>query len=470
MDQFESPATFTPRLNFATADSELAGISLDWGDSFDLQNHLLIALKLTDFFVALLLIDTDWKIVALLRIPIVLKKHHANDSVGAIGSAKLRILRQDETSFEGILYVEQGWHRDYLPDPPRPGDGGTSLSSYNTSWYRLKGLGLSENPILQCELEKTEIERSDVHFCVGGDKGYWLSRTIRLPPPGPRTPDMHSDGSLLDIAVAGANGLPLEWRCVSELDWAYHQSSPSRDRNRILINTTRPYDRDHAISLISFDGKLHLALLRFADGKMLSPIKIPLSSGWRERLAWHHSLSSGTLWFFLSNEKRSAAKRDSCLWRVDYGSRLFTAKRASDALQVTRLSEDRVMTEKAILDYGNIAFAMWENGVNVTKPNAMRCSIFRRDGDTESKPSVPAWTSQSADGFLRSLPIKDWGERPWMGKQVVIPETRQFPRKAFKFGTRLGVAVLCWYFNPYRTELTIGEIELSPGDAPGRFS
>jgi hypothetical protein len=152
----------------------------------------------------------------------------------------------------------------------------------------------------------------------------------------------------------------------------------------------------------------------------------------------------------------------------------LTAKRPSDAIKVTRPSEDRVMTEKAVLDYDDCALAMWQDGMNVKKPNSVRCIVQRRinNSDTQSGKNVlPDWTAQPADGFLNSLPPKGIREARWMGEPATLPETPQFPFTAFKFGERLGAAVLCWYAGPVRSELMIGEILCGEaGGDLGRFA
>ncbi|MGP0061291.1 MAG: hypothetical protein ACLPID_18625 [Beijerinckiaceae bacterium] len=453
---------FMPRLNFATADSELAGISLDWGDCAQCREYLLIALQLSGFRVTLVLIDANWKIVALLQIPIVLKKCHPDDKVGALRSAKFGVLKENRDSVSGLLCVEQAWHRKYSPDPPRPGVGGTILSSWNTNWYRFECRFRVAPPVLSCECERTESERFGLTLCSGGENDYWLSSTIILPPPCFAQSSDIDCGNLLEIAEADANGLPVEWRQVRKLDWARDQSAPSRDRNRIWINGTQSYDRDNAVCLVTIDGKLHLVPLRLADGEALTPRRFALPSGWRSRLAWSPSPSGGgAIWFYVSNEKLSATRRDRSLWRIDYGPSLLTAKRASDAIRVTRLSEDRVMTRTAILDYGDMALVMWEDGMNITRPNILRCFVYRRADKLGDNSAIPIWTCEAADDFLTSLPIKEGGESHWMGKPVLTPDTRKFPRNAFKFGKRFGAAVLAWHLNPYRTELTIGEIKFA---------
>jgi hypothetical protein len=35
-------------------------------------------------------------------------------------------------------------------------------------------------------------------------------------------------------------------------------------------------------------------------------------------------------------------------------------------------AEDRVMTEKAVLDYDDFAVAMWRDGMNIKRPNSLR--------------------------------------------------------------------------------------------------
>jgi hypothetical protein len=451
---FASP-TFILRLNFATADCELRDI-LDWGDGVQCGDHLLIALKLSHLRVALALIDSDWKVSAVLRIPILLKKVHPGDSLGAVRSARLRVLKKDGDSWSGLLCVEQAWHRVYPLDLEEPKGHRTGLASSNLSWYRFKINFFAGIPVFQYALERTEFERGDIPFRHGAERDYWFSSKTVLPPPGPSP--AHSSHSLLEIAEAEATGLPGGWRPVGGLDWTDRQGIPSDYRKRASMRGVRPYDHAHALCLISCNGTFHLVPVRLSDGTALAPQKVPLRSGWSRRLAWSTSSNGGgTIWLFVSNEKSSAAKRDRCLWRIDYSANLLAARRASDAIRVTRLSEDRVMTETAVLDYDDVVISLWKNGLNITKPNTMRCCIYRRGDGTNGKSDVPTWTCEAADEFLDSLPITNGRDVTWMGKSLRTPESRKFPDQVFRFGNRFGAAFLHHPYNSYRTELVIGE-------------
>ena len=451
---------FVPRLELATTDFELATtdfarIFLDWGDCAQVRDHLLIALRLSGLGVMLVLIDANWKIVTRQQVPLASKNCDPVNVVGTSSRAKFRILKDDGDTVTGLLWVEQPLFRRYLSDSPESGDGRTTLVSGITSWYSFKCTFFAGIPVLAFEHSGTEPERLAVTFCPGGQNGYWFSSAIRPPATRPGAPGLpEPSSSLLDIAEADAKGLPGEWRRANGLDRAYRESAPSHGPNRLSMNGVRPYDQSHAVSLISFDGKLHLVPIRLADGEALTPRRVSLRSGYQTRLGWTALAGSGTLWFYLNNEKLSAAKRDRSLWRIDYGSDLVTAKPGSDNVRVVRLSEDRVMTKTAVLDYGEAVFAMWEDGMNISTPNITRCFIYRREAGESDNSGVPVWTSEAADKLLESLPISEGGETYWMGKRVSTPDTRRLPSCGFKFGKRLGAG----FIDLYKRRLEIGEI------------
>ena len=444
---------FVPRLNFMTGPSPLAGDYVAWGDCVECMGHILIALKIADFNIALVLVDADWQIAALVKIPLDLKKCHPVDAVGAIGQLRLRIVNGGERACEGLLCVEQAWHRRYLPDPPQAGHGGTDLRSANCSWYRFTCRLGAEGPSIAWDLVRTDQERAEIGFCAGGEHGYWFSSTDHLPPPQPLPIKIPAEkDSALDMAEADAAGLPTVWRSL------VFRAPPSGKAKGLLVHEVRPLDRDHAVCLATIGGKLHLAPVRLADGEVLRPHRFMLPAAYNKEIAWTHSPDGGgTIWFIADNGKRSTATRDSCIWRVDYGANLVTAKRAADAISVTRLSEDRVVREYAVLDYGSVAVAMWQDGVNIKKPNVLHSVVLHRLPRADPQ-APPAWRSEAADEFLPSLPPKAYSEAWDFGPHGELIRTRQFPCAAFRFGKHLGAAVLCQYFDPYRAELTIGEV------------
>lgn len=450
---------FVPRRNFMTTPSPLAGISLDWGDSVECMDHLLIALQVSGLRVALVLVGADWNIAGVLLIPLEFRKCHPGDDGGGSWHTMLRMVRNGRDFCEGLLCVEQIWYRNFQPDPPQPGHGGTNLSSWNCCWYRFTCRLDAASPMIACDLVRTEPQRFNVSFCPGGRHGYWFSSSVRLPPQQPLPLMIPAEASsLLDISEAGADGLPTHWHRVQDLDWAYNQSSPSSDLNRILINETRPFDRDHAVSLVTIDGKLYLTPIRLVDGEVMLPRRFALPRGFRTKLAWTLAPEGGgTLWFHATNLKKNPAKHESALWRVDYGANLVEARQAKDAIRVTRVNEDHATKNCAVLDYGGIALAMWQGRTGIRTPYVLRCVIQHRLPGAERQ-VLPDWHSEPADEFLPSLPADELSDIWAMGPNAEMMKPRIVPRASFRFGSRLGAAILRWQLDPCRAELTIGEV------------
>jgi hypothetical protein len=113
---------FVPRINFATADRELASDPVDWGDCANVSGHLLIALKASGeylgFRAALVLVNANWQIVAALHVPIVLEKGHPDDQAGRINCANIRILKHGPDSFEACFASNNlGFENMFLIQP-----------------------------------------------------------------------------------------------------------------------------------------------------------------------------------------------------------------------------------------------------------------------------------------------------------------------------------------------------------------
>jgi hypothetical protein len=370
-------------------------------------------------------------------------------------AAHLALLDESATGLRATLALEYTAQRRYPGDPGNASDGGMILTSYVADWFALE-IDFAPHPVIHVggsPLHRESLCGSLSHASVAGRR-YWLAVHERLPDGwDPHNPAEAKVARWLGVAD-DVQGLPGAWRPVA----GGEEAIPIRHGARLFGTAdAQSHDARHLAMLLQIGGRGSLCLLDPAAAAITHTAPLRIARGAWTMKAWHVPAgeAGGYVWLYTSNDKLSAKHRDATLWRIAYGAAAQAkAKKNSLATRLERLTEDRVVTGSAILDYADFTLALWDHGLGVKHIEPLRCVAYPL---AEAEPqaaarlvpaladSLPHWPAQAIEHF---------------GRPMEQPSRPRLPEQGFTFsGKRLAMYPTHGATPGFADGFELGEIE-----------
>jgi hypothetical protein len=441
------------------------GASLQWLTHAISGNYLILVgyIQGRQRGTAIAVVDEAWQLLA---------THFRPDDVpmpddgmlvrtGCPYAAHLALLEEDSGGVRATLALEYTAQRHYPGDAGSASDGGMILTSFVADWFALQ-IDFAAQPRPDIRVGAQALHRESLcgslsQASVAGRR-YWLAVHERLPDGwDPQNP---ADAKVLRwLAVADdERGVPGAWRPVA----GGEEAVPLRSGYRLFGTAdAQAYDNRHLAMLLQAEGRSFLCLLDPAAAKITHTAPLRIARGHWTMKAWHAmpGAAGGYVWLHTSNDKLSTKHRDATLWRLAYGAAAQAKGKRTAALatRLERLTEDRVVTGAAILDYTDFTLALWNQGLGVKHIDPLRCVAYPLavDEPQEAAQAVPALTG--------SLPHWPAQTVEHFGRPTEQPARPRIPEQGFSFaGKRVAVYPLHGDLPGFAEGFELGEMAGEP--------
>lgn len=444
MEPMTEPLSFHPRLRLRTADflplgaapavrqlPDGPGVGLRWLTHCVLGRHLLMVAWLSGPHGAqgfgLALADSDWTLRATHFQPVALPDGQAGgvERHGDVYAAQLHCLHQDAQGMRAMLAVEQRATRHYLGAH----GGGIVLTSGVADWFEIEvAVDADGTPRLRTHATPMHHEPfcNSLHAAQFPGGGRWLALRDALPESVSEADAYLNVHRRLHVAD-DLQGVPQAWRPIQGAEGALPVDT-------VLTGAmqARAYDETQVATLLTMAGSTRLCLLDLAEARLTQAVALRIPKGHWRVLAWRAGAGGegGEFWLHASNDKLSARHRDSSLWRVAYGAAAGRGKkRSSSGLPVLaeRLTEDRLVSGAAAMDYADLTLLLWQHGQGIKNVEPMRCVAHPLTGASQDP---PVWDCAR---LAESLPQAPARAVMAFGRTMQRPAEPLLPARGFDF-------------------------------------